>query len=283
MTRGAAPSTRLVPVSPFRWLAILGSLLFLAGCGLDPSAPPPGPDDVSIPALPLARSRMPDNPIPATLKLPHGKGPFPAVIVLHGCGGRGPSQLLWADRLNAWGYAALIPDSMTPRGIKRVCEPDAQGFVTTRDRVGDIGSAAAWLRTRPEIDPNRIAVLGQSHGGAAAALATQRQYADFHLRAAIDYYGPCVDPEEHGKVPLLVLAGDLDDWGHPVQRCSAYARAADGDEMVDVHGYPGVYHAFDNPNIPHTVDNSHIMEYNEAAAEDSFARTRAFLDHWLKH
>ena len=277
MNREAGPSRRLTPAFPLQWLAVL-TLLLLCGCAVGFSAPPAGPDDVSIPPLAVPHSRMPTDPIPATFKLPDGKGPFPAVIVLHGCGGRGPSQLLWAQRLNAWGYAALIPDSMTPRGIKRVCEPDAQPFVTPRDRVGDIGSAVAWLRGRPEIDPRRIAVLGQSHGGAAAALATQRRYADFHLRAAIDYYGPCVDPADHGTVPLLVLAGELDDWGHPVLRCSAYALAVGGDEMVEVHGYPGVYHAFDNPSIPHTVDNSHIMEYNEAAAEDSFARTRAFLD-----
>ncbi len=71
-------------------------------------------------------------------------------------------------------------------------------------------------------------------------------------------------------VPLLVLAGDLDDWGHPVLRCTAYARAVDGDEAVDVHGYPGVYHAFDNPSMPHMVDNTHVMEYNEAAAARQF-------------
>jgi dienelactone hydrolase len=264
------------------WHTVLG-LLFLAGCAGWPSDTVPGPDDVAIPPIAASRARMPSEPIPATFKLPPGKGPFPAVVVLHGCGGRGPSQLLWAARLNAWGYAALIPDSMTPRGIKRVCEPDAQPFVTPRDRVGDIGSAVAWLRARPEIDPDRIAVLGQSHGGAAAALATQRPYRAFALRAAVDYYGPCVDPAEHGKVPLLVLAGDLDDWGHPVSRCTAYARAVQGEEVVDVHGYPGVYHAFDNPAIQHTVDNLHVMEYNEAAAEDSFARTHDFLDRWFKH
>ena len=226
---------------------------------------------------------MPPGPIPAAFKLPAGQGPFPAVIVLHGCGGRGAGQLLWARRLNGWGYAVLIPDSMTPRGVKRVCDPAEQSLVTPRDRVGDLGSAVAWLRSQPEIDPGRIAVLGLSHGGATAVMATDRIYDGFRLRAAINYYGPCVDPTAHGDVPLLVLAGAEDDWGHPAARCEAYGMALQPGQVFEMHVYPGVYHAFDNPLMKRSVSNSHVMEYNEAAAEDSFTRVHAFLDRWVRH
>jgi hypothetical protein len=43
-----------------------------------------------------------------------------------------------------------------------------------------------------------------------------------------------------------------------------------------------VHHAFDNPLMPLTVSDGHVMEYNEAAAEDSFVRVRDFLDRWLR-
>jgi len=260
------------------WLILLPVLLALPACG----ARLPAPDAVSIPPIAVERSRMPDEPIPAVLKLPAGKGPFPAIIVLHGCGGLGASQLVWAERLNRWGYAALIPDSFTPRGVSRVCEPDAQGLVTIRDRVGDIGSAAAWLRTQPTIRPRHIGVLGLSHGGATAVLATEQRYADFGLRAAIDYDGPCVDPEVHGDVPILVLAGEADDWGHPARRCLDYAHVVGSGEVINVVVYPGVYHAFDNPEMPRTVSNGHVMEYNRAAAQDSEAKVRDFLERWVK-
>ncbi len=227
-------------------------------------------------------SRMPLGQIPAIYKPPPGKGPFPAVIVLHGCGGLGPSQLTWAARLNGWGYAALIPDSMSPRGLRRVCEPDTQHFVTPRDRVGDVGSAVAWLRAQPGIESNRIAVLGLSHGGATAALTTERQYASFGLRAAVDYYGACLFPEAYGGVPLLVLAGEADDWGHPAERCRQFGAALPRGAPFEMHIYPGVHHAFDNPNIPREVVDGHVLEYNGAAAEDSFARVHAFLDRWVK-
>jgi dienelactone hydrolase len=274
-----------------KWLTI-GVLLLLAEVACDPVAPPAvalppimisGPDAVQIPPIAVPGARMPIGPIPAELKLPPGEGPFPAVIVLHGCAGLGASQWIWARRLNSWGYAALIPDSMTPRGIKRVCEPAMQNKVTWWDRVGDVGSAAAWLRTRPQIDPSRIAVLGLSHGGATAAIATERAYAGFGLRAAIDYYGPCVDPEAHGDVPLLVLVGGNDDWGHPGKRCQDFGAALKPGQDFELHIYPGAYHAFDNPKMMRMVSNSHVMEYNQPAAEDSYAQVHRFLDRWVLH
>jgi len=266
-----------------KWLAVLAILFPAAGCDTTDRSAENGVDNVGIPPIAEPMARMPDGPIPAVYELPRGRGPFPAVIILHGCGGRGASQLIWARRLNGWGYATLIPDSMTPRGVDGVCDPEAQELVTPRDRVGDVGSAVAWLRTRPEIDSGRIAVLGQSHGGATATLATQRIYAGFGLRAAINYYGPCVNPEDHGTVPLLVLVGAEDDWGHPAKRCEAYGVAVQPDEVFEIHIYPGVYHAFDNPLMVHTVSNSHVMEFNKEAAEDSFARVRKFLDRWVRH
>jgi dienelactone hydrolase len=239
---------------------------------------PIGPDQVGAATDHHIRSRCRAN---SSFKLPPGPGPFPAVIVLHGCAGLGASQWIWARRLNGWGYAALIPDSMTPRGVKRVCEPALQNLVTWWDRAGDVGSAAAWLRTRPEVDPRKIAVLGLSHGGATAAIATERAYAGFGLRAAVDYYGPCVNPDLHGDVPLLVLVGGNDDWGHPGKRCQEFEAALKPGQVFDLHIYPDVYHAFDNPNMVRMASNSHIMEYNQPAAADSYNQVHAFLDRWV--
>ncbi len=269
-----------------KWLAIvISACLSIAGCGGPaPSAARFGlndPNTVWLPPVGVPRARMPAGPIPAVFQRPEGNGPLPAVIILHGCGGRGPSQVIWANRLNGWGYAALIPDSLSPRGFKRVCDPDQQPFVTPLDRVGDIASAAAWLRTRPDIDPARITVLGLSHGGAAAVLATQRIYEGIGLRAAINYYGACVDPTAHGTVPLLVLAGEADDWGHPAALCQAYGVLARPDQVCEIDTYAGVFHAFDNPSMTHAVYNGHVTEYNQPAAEDSFARVHAFLDRWV--
>jgi poly(3-hydroxybutyrate) depolymerase len=53
------------------------------------------------------------------LRRPDGAGPFPAVVLLHGCGGnwRG-MDTRWGARFVRWGYVALSIDSYGPRGIK---------------------------------------------------------------------------------------------------------------------------------------------------------------------
>ena len=48
-------------------------------------------------------------------------GPYPAVVVLHGCGGISSHSTGIADRLGAWGYVALAVDSLSPRGISSAC------------------------------------------------------------------------------------------------------------------------------------------------------------------
>src|SRR5690349_17671274 len=107
---------------PRRWLTIVGLLALVAAC--ESTVPQPalfGAEDVGIPPIQSPRARMPPGPIPAAFRLPTrtrptGAGPFPAIIALHGCGGRGAGMLLWERRLNNWGYAVLIPDSLAARG-----------------------------------------------------------------------------------------------------------------------------------------------------------------------
>lgn len=55
------------------------------------------------------------------LNLPAGAGPFPAVILAHGCNGVGYAETGWAAVLPTWGYATLVLDSFRGRGLTEVC------------------------------------------------------------------------------------------------------------------------------------------------------------------
>src|SRR5439155_21173663 len=55
------------------------------------------------------------------LTLPVGPGPFPAVVLMHGCGGVGNAEGGWVDPLTRAGYAAFVVDSFTGRGLTEVC------------------------------------------------------------------------------------------------------------------------------------------------------------------
>jgi dienelactone hydrolase len=251
---------------------------FLAGCATY----------VQIPPQDVAGSRMPKGELPAILTLPDGKPPYPVVILLHGCGGgiAYVHMLVWARRLAAWGYASVIPDSYGPRHYGALCSGPAEARpVTPQDRAGDVISTALWLRTQPRIDGNRIAVVGISNGGWAAMWVTQRRYRQAYpnlIKAAVSYYGNCDRAAEHGTVPLLVLVGEADNWDDPARRCREFGAQLTPDQNFQIHTYPGVVHSFDNEDCLSLCWNmGHPLQYNWAAAQDSFRRTKAFPNRYI--
>ena len=84
------------------------------------------------------------------LLTPQGAGPFPAVVVMHGCDGISAHTRRWADRLVSWGYAALIVDSFRPRGLTNVCKQGA--LLPGYARAGDAIAAKAYLQSLPNVD-----------------------------------------------------------------------------------------------------------------------------------
>ena len=107
------------------WISLLAiGLALLLGPGAAsagtlvefPNLPGQTPEDLSGY---LAR---PDTGLAAELGSPsNGGGPFPAVVVLHGCIGITGHFTGIADRLSSWGYVTLAVDSLGPRGISSRC------------------------------------------------------------------------------------------------------------------------------------------------------------------
>jgi dienelactone hydrolase len=219
---------------------------------------------------------------------PKAAGAVPVVIVLHTCSGIGDGHLVgsWVDRLNDWGYAAFVLDSFSARNISSVCAPEDQGKVTAFDRAGDVINAAIVLAKVPGIDGNRIGAVGMSHGGVTAAVLTTRVFETYKpglIKASVDYYGPCRQPDKHGTVPLLALAGEADNWGNPAKTCAEFQKALAPDQPMELQIYPGVVHSFDNDMLTRaTSEFGHPLKYDYAAAKDSFARTHAFLGRYVR-
>lgn len=111
------------------------------------------------------------------LTLPAGKGPFPAVSLLSGSGPQDRNQ-------NVAGHKTflVLADYLTRRGIA-VLRTDDRGVAgstgdlrsaTLEDFAADALAGVEFLKSRKEIDPRRIGLLGHSEGAQTAALAASR-------------------------------------------------------------------------------------------------------------
>jgi dienelactone hydrolase len=225
---------------------------------------------------------------------PPGPGPFAVVILLPGCSAELDSGLnVWANQLHGWGYATLRVESTAARGLGNICGNLDTMKSMIAEEARDVFRAAAVLAGRPDVKPNKIAVLGRSLGSNSLVwylsrniqLVNQGQvWGAAHgvkLQAAVAITPNC---ENQGRVPvempLLILAGALDDW-NVASRCSDFASAPENEGNVTIKVYPGAYHGYDRPGPPLTYFGHHV-EYNPAATQDSYTQVRSFLGHYLQ-
>lgn len=154
---------------------------------------------------------------------------LPAVVTLHGCngpydqrGGLNSLQRRYARDLNNAGYHVLVLDSFGSRGVQEICSRKmSRRPVTLADRRNDVGAALAWLAARPEVDAQRLVLLGWSNGAQTVLAALDASDIEVRERpvqprAAVALYPGCVQPQRNFnyrlQAPLLMLLGELDDW-----------------------------------------------------------------------
>ncbi|MGX7872329.1 dienelactone hydrolase family protein [Mesorhizobium sp. ORM6] len=221
---------------------------------------------------------VPGTSLNGYLTRPPGEGPFPAVVVLHGCTGLSPSvRETWSARLASWGYVVLFVDSFSTRGIHETCD---RGPLV--DRVYDAYGALEFLSKYSFVDPKRIALAGSSAGGTTTLEAVQlggaEQLMERKFKAAIAYYPNCSAANGDMAVPTLILIGELDDW-NPAKKCQEMMAQRSGKgSAVQLDVFKGARHAFASPGLKiGTEDYGHRVEYNAAAADQSVREVHAFL------
>jgi len=110
----------------------------------------------------------------ATLTIPPGKGPFPAVLLIAGSGPHDRDEsimghkpfLVLADYLTRKGIVVLRADK---RGIGKSAGDYSQAVMA--DFASDAEAGVAYLKTRVEVDPRKIGLVGHSEGGIEAPMA----------------------------------------------------------------------------------------------------------------
>lgn len=117
-------------------------------------------------------------------------GPRPVIINIHG-GPEAQFRPTYLGRsnyfINELGCAILFPNVRGSAGYGKTFVKLDNGF-KREDSYKDISSLFDWIKTRPQLDPNRVMVTGGSYGG-FMTLAVACNYAD-RISCAIDVVGP---------------------------------------------------------------------------------------------
>jgi hypothetical protein len=112
-----------------------------------------------------------------TLTIPEGDGPFPAVLLISGSGAQDRDETLFehkpfwvlADHLSRRGVAVLrVDDRGVGKSTGNVADATSEDFAT------DVLAGIAFLKQRPELDAEKLGLIGHSEGGLIAPLAANR-------------------------------------------------------------------------------------------------------------
>ncbi len=160
------------------------------------------------PAVEYARAG--GEPLRLDACVPPGRGPFAATILVHGGGWSGGDRTKAAgpllDRLTRAGVAWLSIDyRLAPK--HHYPAP-----------VEDVEAALRWVRAharRFRVDPQRVALVGESAGGQLVAAVAVRQTEDARLAAVVPFFAPVdleSDTERRGglSASLQGLFGRVD-------------------------------------------------------------------------
>lgn len=235
---------------------------------------------------------------------PAGRGPFPAVVMLHGragaysslAGGRYTAETLskrhkfWGEFWSERGYLALMVDSFGPRGYwkgfgKHSYEDRPSEVSEQTVRPLDAYGALAYLRTRKDVIADRIGLQGWSNGGMTAlvtmssrAPGIDRPTPDSGFRAALAFYPGCgmeaIQSGYRNYAPLQLFTASADEEVSP-ERCAKWEKKVK-DAGGDIHliEFEGADHNFDDPSKSRQEKpaNAKATRASTRRAEEFFAK-----------
>ncbi|HWF46044.1 MAG TPA: alpha/beta hydrolase [Bryobacteraceae bacterium] len=165
-----------------RWVGSLSIVFFAMAIGSN--CAPAGAQSRVYNDVDYGRSNGSSQLLDATI--PAGEGPFPAAIIVHGgawvSGNRKANVQPLFRPLTAAGFAWFSIDYTLMKDISQL-----------GDGVGDVERAIAFVKMHAaqyRVNPDKIALIGESAGGQLAAMAALSGEPGTRVRAVVAMYAP---------------------------------------------------------------------------------------------
>ena len=215
--------------------------------------------------------------VSSILFIPAGKGPFPAIIVIHEWWGLNDWVKKNASELASRGYVTLGVDLYRGRvaADPELAHELMRGLPEDR-AARDLVAASEYLKGRAEVNPHKIGSIGWCMGG-GYSLAAALNIPD--LAACVICYGRLVtDSSSLAKIPCPVLGlfGQEDQGITPESVREFEAAAKNSGKDVSVTIYPGAGHGFMNQG------NQNKPGFRPESAKDAWSKINAFFARTLQ-
>ena len=203
--------------------------------------------------------------------------PGPAIVLMYHRGGIDDFTKYVVERLVSAGYLVAAPE-ISHRCPQEIPIADRKALLKDSEVVTDIQATVDYLRSRPDVAADQIAVMGHCMGGRVALLAAG-SIPDF--RAAVVYYGGSVEKSwgdgpapmqrlRNIRCPVIGFFGDKDVHPSPEIVNQIDAELTKHGVEHDFHRYADAGHGFQNP--------ARVTPGERQAAADSWSKTLSFLN-----
>jgi len=211
--------------------------------------------------------------------VPEGRGPFPAVVMVHEVFGIDENMKAQAQRLASAGYVVLMPDLYSRGGIRKCLTATFRALASGAGQAfTDVQAAKDLLLSRSDVT-DKVGVIGFCMGGGFALLLANQGY-----DASVANYGMLPkDMEETlaGACPILGNYGGSDSQLKGAKEKLDKALSGLG-VSHHIKEYPGAGHAFMNPKqgggpVFGTLLRISGAKPNPEAAKDAWLRIEGFF------